>query len=169
MMAIRVSAIAVVVTFAVLMAAPAAAQGVPSEVSGRITLVESADAPGHIGEDRLARVYWDLIREQKLSLKQLPAVLVFHVSRKAAASVGLVASGLRTDKREQGVEEGYYQLWLVGEPVTADYVLSLQTALEHEFGLQYAEKERQALLMRVALRDMATIDAKSLTRGSGSH
>src|SRR5690348_8349251 len=78
MVAVRVAAIAVVVIFAVLMAAPAAAQAVPSEVSGRISLVESADAPGHIAEDRLARVYWDLIREQKLSLKQLPSVLVFH-------------------------------------------------------------------------------------------
>lgn len=169
-MAMRVSAIAVVVvTWAVLMPMPAAAQEVPSEVSSRITLVESADAPGHIGEDRLARVYWDLIRDQKLSLKQLPSVLVFHVSRKAAASVGLSTTALRTDQCKQGAQEGYYQLWLVGEPLTTDYVLGLQTALEHEFGLQYPDKERTALLTRVAVRDMATIDARSLRRGSGTH
>ncbi len=168
MMAIRASAIAVVVASA-LITSRAAAQEVPSEVSGRLTLVESADAPGHIEEARLARVYWDLIHEQKLPLRQLPAVLVFHVSRKAAATVGLSATALRTDQCKQGTQEGYYQLWLVGEPLTADYVLALQTVLEYEFGLQYPDKDRKALLTRVAIRDMATIDAKSLRSGSGSH
>ena len=167
-MAIRVSAIAAVVAFA-LIATPTPAQDVPRDVSGRLTLVESADAPGHIEEVRLARVYWDLIREQKLSPKRLPAVLVFHVSRKAAASVGLSATALRTDQCKQGMQEGYYQLWLVGEPLTADYVLALQTVLEHEFGLQYPDKERNALLTRVAIRDMATIDARSLRSSPGSH
>ncbi len=131
-------------------------------VADRLTLVESADAPGHIDQNRLSRVFWQLVRDQKLELKRLPRVLVLHVSRKVAANVGLAASTVRTDHCTKGSDDGYYQLWLVGEPIMPDYVSGLETVLQHEFDLQPQPEEMKALLERVAKRDLATVDARSL-------
>ena len=151
-----------ILIIALLIAPSLAAQEAPPGVVDRLTLVESGDAPGHIDQSRLARIFWQLIREQKLELKHLPRVLVLHVSRKVAANVGLAASTVRTDHCTKGSDDGYYQLWLVGEPVMPDYVSGLQTVLQHEFELQPTEGELKAILERVARRDMATVDARNL-------
>ena len=139
-----------------------AAEEAPAGFAERLTLVESTDAPGHIDQNRLSRVFWQLIREQKLQLKRLPRVLVLHVSRKVASNVGLAASTVRTDHCTKGSDDGYYQLWLVGEPAMPDYVTGLETVLQHEFDLQPPPEELKALLERVAKRDLATVDVRNL-------
>ncbi len=139
-----------------------AAQEAPLGISDRITLVESTDAPGHIDQTRLSRVFWQLVREQKLELKKLPRVLVLHVSKKVASNVGLAASTVRTDHCTKGSDDGYYQLWLVGEPTMPDYVTGMETVLQHAFDLQPQPQELKTLLERVAKRDLATVDARNL-------
>ncbi len=139
-----------------------AAEEAPPGVSDLITLVESNDAPGHIDQNRLSRVFWQLVREQKLELKRLPRILVLHVSKKVASNVGLASSTVRTDHCTKGSDDGYYQLWLVGDPMMPDYVTGLETVLQHAFDLQMQPQELRSLLERVAKRDLATVDARSL-------
>lgn len=133
----------------------------PPGFSERVTLVESADAPGRVEQGSLVRLYWQLIKEQSLQLKRLPRILVLHLSPRAAAKVGRASIRVRTDHCERPAGESYYQVWLVGEPATQEYFVGLQHVLQHEFRLRPSEGELKALVARVAPQE-TSLDVQSL-------
>lgn len=138
------------------------AQQPPPVVLQRVGMLESADAPGHVDRERLARNLWQLMREQGLDLQQAPHIMVFHVSKEVAGIVGIKGSIGRTARHEQ-TGSVYYQLWLVGEPKAPDYITGLQMILQHAFSLQQTPKELEQVLSRVGTMDSATVDAKSFS------
>ena len=130
-------------------------------LSDRVTLVESADAPGRVEQGSLVRLYWQLVKEQSLQLKRLPHVLVMHLSPKAAAKVGRGSVRVRTDHCERPAGDSYYQVWLVGEPATQEYFVGLQHVLQHEFNLHPSAGQLKDLVARVAPQE-ASLDVQSL-------
>ena len=150
------------IAFLLLFSASLWAQQPPQVVLQRLGMLESADAPGHVDRERLARNLWQLMREQGLDLQQAPHIMVFHVSRTVASIVGINGSSGRTARHEQ-TGKVHYQLWLVGEPKSADYITGLQMILQHAFSLQQTPKELEQVLTRVGTMDGATVDAKSFS------
>ncbi len=148
--------------FLLLVSTALLGQQAPPVVMQRVGMLESADAPGHIERERLARTLWLLMREQNLDLQQVPRIMVFHVSKMVAGIVGINGSIGRTARHEQ-TGKIYYQLWLVGEPKSADYITGLQMILQHAFSLQQTPKELEQVLSRVTTMDAATVDAKSFS------
>ena len=138
-------------------------EAAPPGFADRVTLVESADAPGRVEQRSLVRLYWQLIKEQGLHLKRLPHVLVMHISPKAAAKVGRGSVRVRTDHCERPAGDSYYQVWLVGEPAMQEYFVGMQHVLQHEFGLHPSEGELKDLVARVAPEE-ASLDVQSLLR-----
>lgn len=138
------------------------AQNTPPDISSRLILVHSADASGWIEQSRLTEVFWHLIQEQRMPTSQLPLIVVLHTSKKMASRAGLSKSALWFAEDDQHSKPGYYELWLVGKPAAHDYILGLQTVLEHEFGLHYSEQERRRIVSRAETEDSATVDAKNL-------
>lgn len=129
----------------------------PDGVGARITLVSSSDAPGQITHDRLARVYWELIRGQKLESKTTPKVVVLHVSKEEAANAGMARSGVNFDNF------GDYQIWLVGKPEPNIYVRGFETVLRHAFQLPKKTPPEFLALMRHLIEfESSSVDVKSL-------
>ncbi len=148
-----------VLGFILLLATNAFAQKAPQELAEKLTLVQSSDAAGHLNKERLARVLWALVNEQKLEVKQVPNIIVLHVSPATGMAIGVPASGTARTDHCAATGKNYYQLWVLGEPKGADYVAGLETILQHELGLQPTDSELKPLLRRVLQADLATLDA----------
>ncbi len=133
----------------------------PPGFSERVTLVESADAPGRVDQGGLAQLYWRLIKEQSLQLKRFPRILVLHLSPTAAARIGRAGSRVRTDHCDRPAGESYYQVWLVGKPAMQEYFVGLQHVLQREFHLHPSEGELKNLVARVAPGE-PSLDVQSL-------
>lgn len=129
----------------------------PRGVADKITLVSSSDAPGQIDRDRLAHVYWELLRGQKLESKTPPKIVVLHVSKEEAANASLSQSQVNLDNL------GDYQLWLVGKPKPDIYVRGIETILRHAFQLPKKTPPEFLTLMRNLIEfESASVDVKSL-------
>ncbi len=153
----RLALIPVGLFMTLLMASSLWAEDAPSGVAERITLVASSDAPGHITQDRLAHVYWELIRGQKLESKTPPKVVVLHVSKEEAGNAGMERSGVSFDNL------GDYQIWLVGKPKPDIYVRGFETVLRHAFQLPKKSPPEFLALMRHLIEfESATVDVQSL-------
>ena len=128
-------------------------QQAPPGIADKISLVTSVHAPGHINRDRLAYAFWLLVREQNLELRPLPSILVLHLSQREAARMGrFSASPILVDHCESR-GGSYYQVWLLGQPKSADYLIKLEGVLQHEFRLHQTHAQVHALLSRVASLD----------------
>lgn len=90
-------------------------------------IVRSADAPTHLSSEELS-VYTERVitRMQQLG-HSVPPILVVHVSESVAAAVGIGCSGIVRHNRSAVSDlSSYYEVWLVGQAVFAEYVLALQ-------------------------------------------
>jgi hypothetical protein len=128
--------------------------------SGRkVVVVASPDAPGVITGDKLTECFLRLAREWKIPQKDLPNIVVFHVSKKAAetAFVDRDTAIRRNTAGSDGSE--YFEVWLVGKP-ELKYVLALQNVLEYQFGLRPTEKQRNEVVDWVGRIEDATISVQ---------
>ncbi len=149
------------VFWAILLSATSGvAQKAPPEIAAKLTLVQSADAAGHVDEGRLSRVLWALVSEQRLEVKQVPNIIVLHVPPQVGVALGIGASGTARTDHCAATGKNYYQLWILGEPNAPDYIAGLETILQHEFVLQVTDSELKSLLARVLRSDLAILDAK---------
>jgi len=123
----------------------------------KVSLVASPDAPGSLSVHRLERCLEQLAHEWKLPEKDLPNVVVFHVSKKVADSA-FVVDDVAVRRNHSGNTGGeYYELWLVGQP-DRKYVLGLQNVIEYHFGLKPTDDERATVVARVARIEDATVN-----------
>ncbi len=123
----------------------------------KVSLVASRDAPGSLSVHRLERCLEHLAREWKVPVKELPHVVVFHVSRKVADSAFVLDDVAVRRNRSGNSGEEYYELWLVGQP-DRKYVLALQNVIEYHFGLKPTDDERATVVARVARIEDATVN-----------
>lgn len=123
----------------------------------KVALVNSADAPGVVSADRMTQCLSQLAREWNLPLKDLPNVLVFHVSKEVADTVSVreEVAVRRNSGRNPGEE--YFEVWLVGK-ADYKYVLALQTVLEYHFHFAPSDEERDRIVSRVGRAQTYTVD-----------
>lgn len=127
--------------------------------AGKVVLVNSPDASGVLSPERLTQCLSQLAREWELPLRDLPNVMVFHVSKEVAE-----AASVRKDtavRRNSGGESGqaYYEVWLVGKP-EYKYVLALQAVLEYHFHFKPSDEQRDLIVNRVGRAQTYTVDAQ---------
>ena len=124
-----------------------------------MTIVESPDAPGKLPVTTLQHCMLQLAREWNLPLKNLPRILVLHVSQKYAKP--FVESEL-VIRRNSGPQMGeYYEVWIVGRP-GRNYVLGLENVLEHHFRMKPSEGERAKVIARIFVQDDSTVSVSDL-------
>ena len=93
-------------------------------------IVTSSDAPKHISLEELHTYTERVMLGARQAGKPIPPILVMHVSESVAAVVGVGRAGVIRHNRSAGPElPTYYEIWLVGQAVFADYVLALQGIL----------------------------------------
>jgi hypothetical protein len=140
-----------------LSAPPATAQDAPA-----LLYVESAAAPRGIQQERLETCLRLLMQDLGLSNQPLPLIAVVHIGEAEARRAGLqnVSVKLRLNTDPAADAQPYYELWLVGEPRTADYTFSLDYLLERHFSLQREPAAQQATVARVVRFLDATVSAR---------
>ena len=93
-------------------------------------IVTSSDAPKRISLQELHSYTERVIADARQAGKSVPPILVMHVSESVASVVGVGRAGVIRHNRHSGAEmSSYYEIWLVGQAVFADYVLALQGIL----------------------------------------
>lgn len=94
-------------------------------------IVTSSDAPKCIPLQELHSYTERVIADARQAGKSVPPILVMHVSESVASVVGVGRAGVIRHSRYSGAElSSYYEIWLVGKAVFADYVLALQGILK---------------------------------------
>lgn len=90
-------------------------------------ILRSVDVPEHISPEQLADYAQRAISQIQQTGKSAPPLLVMHVSESVAAMVGISKTGvIRHNLNAIPELFPYYEIWLVGAAVLADYALALQ-------------------------------------------
>ena len=108
-------------------------------------IVTSSDAPKRISLEELHTYTERVIAEARRAGKSIPPILVMHVSESVAGVVGIGRAGVVRHNRCSGPEScSYYEIWMVGQAVFADYVRALQGILD-DLQISSAPSEPAAL------------------------
>jgi len=90
-------------------------------------ILRSVDVPVHLSPDKLAAYTQSVISQIQQAGKSVPPLLIMHVSESVAKIVGISQTGvIRHNLSATRELSSYYEIWLVGQAVFADYVLALQ-------------------------------------------
>ena len=126
----------------------------------KIIVVESADAPGRIASDRVEDCLRLLSHEAGTDADSLPLIVVMHVSQKEAAEAGFFGLGMALRRNSNtDSSSSFYELWLIGEPLTTNYVQALNVVIEQELRLRRNAEEQKRVVARVTRWLDATVSA----------
>jgi hypothetical protein len=118
--------------------------------------MDTADAPGTVDRLKLTASLELTAAELHESVRDLPSIVVFHLSKAAAAQVGRSVSFTVCSMGSTT----YYEWWIIGEPSNLTYSFMAENTLEDHFKLKVEDSERGRILRAVLSRLNMTIDAK---------
>ena len=101
------------------------------ELTNNIIFLESADDAGKLPTAKIMRSMSQVAREMNLDQRELPPILIFHVSPKKAARLGVKHNALRINRGD--VRDPYFELWLVDDHKAVDYTVAFEQILERHF------------------------------------
>lgn len=122
-------------------------------------LLSSPDVASDVSLDRIQSCLQRLTAELNQDERQLPTIVVYHVSRKLARAAFVEGSFAIRRKVSPKSTEAYYEVWLVDKPRLEDEVVALEAVVEAHFRLKLTDSVRQAIMLRTARRESATIAA----------
>ena len=125
-----------------------------------LVVMETADAPGTVDRVKLAASLELTAAELQVSLRDLPPIVVFHLSQTAAAKLKLVVS---STVRDTG-STTRYELWIIGEPSDLTYSYMAENILEDHFKLKLDDGARGRILRTVRSRLDMTVNAKAFQK-----
>jgi hypothetical protein len=100
-------------------------------------VVRSLDAPGHVSLDEFYACTQQMAAGLKAMGRSMPPVLLLHVPESAADILGVGRTGvIRHNRSDNAGLANYYEIWLVGKPGLADYVLALQGIFDDYLALK---------------------------------
>ncbi|MGI9103035.1 MAG: hypothetical protein ACR2IF_11395 [Terriglobales bacterium] len=150
-----------VLAFALALAPPCAHSQVhlngSREVEHALVFTASPDAPGSIDRQQVRLCLNLLTQRLHLGGAELPHIIVIHVSKRAAHAVDVAKTGIRRSASED--HPTYYELWIVGKPDPADYVVNVYTILEQHFGIVASKEEKKKVASFVLRYLTDTVDA----------
>lgn len=131
----------------------------PDDTS-RVVVMDTADAPGGVDRLRVTASLELTAAELHGSLHDLPSIVVFHLSKAAAAQLGRVVSSTVCSTGSTT----YYEWWIIGEPSDLTYSYMAENTLEDHFKLKVENSERGRILRAVLSRLDMTVDAKAFRK-----
>ena len=130
---------------------------------GKVVVLETADAPGTVDRSKLTASLELTAADLHVSVHDLPSIVVFHLSKAAAAKLGLAVSSTICSTGSTT----RYELWIIGEPSDLTYSYMAENILEDHFKLKVENSERARILRTVRSRLNMTVDAKAFhTKGN---
>ena len=129
-------------------------------IAEHVTVLSSPDAPGSISKKRVASCLRELLRQWDLRENNLPDMVIYHVSKKAAATAHVTGDVSARKNSATSDVGGYFEIWLVGEPKPDKYILALENVLERHFGLQITDQKRKEVMARVFRMQDAIVEVQ---------
>jgi hypothetical protein len=126
----------------------------------RLVVMDTADAPGSVDRLRVTASLELTAAELHGSLHDLPSIVVFHLSKAAAAQLGRAVSSTVCSTGSTT----YYEWWIIGEPSNLTYSYMAENTLEDHFKLKVENSERGRILQAVLSRLDMTVDAKAFRK-----
>jgi len=124
----------------------------------RLVVMDEADAPGTVDCLRLTASLKLTAAELHVSVRDLPAIAVFHLSKAAAAELGVAVSSTVCSTGSTT----RYEWWIIGKPSDLIYSYMAENSLEDHFKLKVEDSERARILRTVLSRLDTTDDVKAL-------
>jgi hypothetical protein len=125
-----------------------------------LVVMDTADAPGTVDSLRLTASLELTAAEFNVNVHELPSIVVFHLSKAAAANLGLTVSSTVCSTGSTT----RYELWIIGEPSDLTYSFMAENILEDHFKLKVEDSERARILQTVGSRLNMTVDAKAFRK-----
>ena len=147
---------AILVAFIFLPASFLVAQG--RALDEKVILLTSSDAPASLSKHQVISCFAQLAREWQVQERNLPKVVVFQVSKRAAETVHINDKLAVRKNSRVGEEPEYFELWLVGTPDARPLVVALENVLESHFQLQITDQQRNTVMARVIRVQSATVN-----------
>jgi hypothetical protein len=135
----------------------------PQDDFPNLVVMETADAVGAVDQGKIRISLQQSATELKVDVRQLPCILVFHVSQATAAKLNITGSSTW----QASGASNLYETWIVGEPSDYLYAGLMVNILEHQFGLNIEDSERTRVIQSVRLRLASTIHVEP-SRKKGS-
>lgn len=130
-------------------------------ISEHVSVLSSSDAPGTISKARVTSCLRELLRQWNLRESNLPDVMIYHVSKKAAAMAHVKGDVSARNNRLPSHTDAYFEIWVVGEPRPDKYIVALQNILEAHFGINPSEEKRNQILLRVFRMQDAIVEVQA--------
>jgi len=158
---LSLAALGVVVGFpALTLAGPEpAATNKPDDLTS-VVVMDTADAPGTVDRLRFTAALELTAAELHLIVRDLPSIVIFHLSKDAGAKLGLSVSSTVCSTGSTT----RYELWIIGEPSDLTYSYMAENILEDHFKLKVEDSERARILRTVRSRLNMTVDAKAFRK-----
>ena len=130
------------------------------EDTTRLIVLDTADAPGTVDRPKLTASLELAAAELHVSVRELPSIVVFHLSKAAAAKLGLAVSSTVCSTGSTT----RYEWWIIGEPLNLTYSFMAENTLEDHFKLKVGDSERRRIVRAVLSRLDATVDEKAFRK-----
>ena len=134
----------------------ASAAGPPE--SAPFVILETSDAPGTLDTSKLSECLKLTLREMNLDGRELPRIVVYHVSPETGRYLGVDTN---SNWRSNGGGHQRYEMWIVGKPSTYLFSYMLENILERYFQLQFDDAARSRMVNHVERGLNATVDVRS--------
>jgi len=125
-----------------------------------VVVLNTADAPGTVDRLKLTASLELTAAELHVTVHDLPSIVVFHLSKVAAAQLGRAVSSTVCSTGSTT----YYEWWIIGEPSDLTYSYMAENTLENHFKLKVEATERGRILRTVLSRLDMTVDAKAFQK-----
>jgi hypothetical protein len=125
-----------------------------------LVVMDTADAPGTVDRLKLSASLELTAAELHVSVHDLPSIVVFHLSKAAAAQVARSVSSTVCITGSTT----YYEWWIIGEPSNLTYSFMAENTLEDHFKLKVDDSARGRILRTVRSRLDMTVNAKAFQK-----
>src|SRR5215469_5090897 len=126
----------------------------------RLVVMDEADAPGTVDGLRLTASLRLTAAELHVSVRDLPAIAVFHLSKAAAGELGVAVGSTVCSTGSTTRHE-----WrIIGEPSDLTYSYMAENTLEDHYKLKVEDSERARILRTVLSRLDTTVDVKAFRK-----
>jgi hypothetical protein len=130
-----------------------------------LVVMETADAPGVTDRHKLTQSLKLASGELKVEEGDLPAIMVFHLSRAEAAKLHLSVSSAGINHTDSSA---HYEMWVIDEPSDCVYSGMAEKILEHHFEPKVSDSERARIVQSVCSRLGMIVGAERLQKKGSS-
>jgi hypothetical protein len=122
-------------------------------------ILEGADSVGALDRNKIADCIDYVARELHVEDKELPKILVYHVSQETADTLA-ISSG--STWRTRGKGQFRYEMWVVGAPSNSTWSHAIMDILQQFFEMDIPVRQREKMMEHVERRLDATVSVKDL-------